>query len=100
MVCFVYDDHIEVSLGESFQALFALHRLHAANGHAVESAQGDAFRLLPGAAKPRKAPKLFRRLIEQLAPMGQDENPISLQHAVFGDFGEHGSLSRACRKDQ
>lgn len=100
VVRLVNDDRVEPVPREPIEARRPHHRLHAADGHAEPLADARALGLLHAAAEARRLADLVGRLVEQLAPVGEDEHAPAPVHHVLGHHREHDGLAAPGGEDE
>ena len=88
-------DGAEVVRWELVQPLFPHQALNAAHRHPVPAVKAALLRLFHSAAQPGGLQQLVRRLLQQLAPVGQDQHPFPRPHPVLRQLAEHDGLAAA-----
>ena len=100
MVGLVDDDGAEIILREAFQPGGALQGLHAAHHHPEPAVQAGGFGLFHGADKAGGALQFVGCLLQQFAPVGEDQHPVSGTHLISSHRCEHDGLAGAGRQHQ
>ena len=95
VVGFVNDDGAEIILRETFQPGGALQGLHAAHDYPEPAVQTGGFGFFHGADKAGGALQLVGGLLQQLAPVRQNEHPVPGAHLIGGHRRKHDGLAGA-----
>ena len=93
-------DGAEIVCRELPKALLPRERLDGPDRDAEPAAEAGLLRLFGGASKPGRPADFVRRLLQELAAVGQDEHPVAAADAVLRHFREDDGLPASCRKDQ